>query len=211
VEDALRRYDCEPVGIRLFVRARHLLAPLGPIADRVSPEGPVLDVGCGHGLFVNLLALQAPERPVVGVEPSAVKIAVARRSSDSLPNVSYIHGHVHDVPEGGSRTISILDVLYLLPDAEKLALLRECRQRIDPRGTLLLLTNDVRPRWKYALTRVQEEAMTRLGLTLGRGELCFRSAAQNAALLEAAGFRPTLLDVSGRLPYPHKLFIATPV
>jgi 2-polyprenyl-6-hydroxyphenyl methylase/3-demethylubiquinone-9 3-methyltransferase len=210
IRAALARYRQESVGIRLFVRARHLLAPLERIAREVPRAGSVLDLGCGHGLFSNLLALQSAERDVLGVDPSSVKIEVARRSSAGLPNLRYMQGYVQDVEASGFDAICILDVLYLLPDAEKLALLRHCRRLIAPDGVLLLKTNDTYPRWKYAVTRLQERAMTGLGLTLGNGQLYFRSAEQNAALLRAAGFRCDVADVGNWLPYPHRLFIARP-
>jgi 2-polyprenyl-3-methyl-5-hydroxy-6-metoxy-1,4-benzoquinol methylase len=210
VQAALARYRGERLGIRLFVLARHLLTPLERIASQVPPTGAVLDVGCGHGLFANLLALQSAQRQVLGVDPSPTKLAVARRSSAGLANVRYVEGEVHDIREREFGTITILDVLYLLSDPEKLALLRHCRDLIATDGLLLLKTNDTRPRWKYAVTRLQEFAMTKLGLTMGGG-LHFRSVAQNAALLRMAGFEPRLIDLSGWQPYAHRLFIARPV
>ena len=162
-------------------------------------------------MFANLLALQSPERDVLGVDPSPAKIEVARRASAGLSNVRYLQGYVQQVETSGFHAVCILDVLYLLPDDEKLALLRHCRRVIRPDGVLLLKTNDTKPRWKYAVTRLQERVMTGLGLTMGHGELYFRSAEQNAALLRAAGFRCDVLDVGNWLPYPHRLFVARPV
>jgi len=76
---ALALYADEPLAVRLHVQARHRLCPLQRIADHVPPHGRVLDVGCGHGLFGNLLALESARRQVVGVDPMASKIAVAQR------------------------------------------------------------------------------------------------------------------------------------
>jgi 2-polyprenyl-3-methyl-5-hydroxy-6-metoxy-1,4-benzoquinol methylase len=124
--------------------------------------------------------------------------------------VRYVQGYAQQIEERDFRAITILDVLYLLPDAEKLALLRHCRRLIASDGVLLLKTNDTRPRWKYAVTRLQEQLMTGLGLTMGGHGLHFRSAAENAALLREAGFDCRVLDVGNWLPYPHRLFIAHP-
>ncbi len=173
--------------------------------------GRILDVGCGHGLFANALALQSPARQVVGVDPSGAKIAVARASALGLPNVSYHHGMVQDVQEGDFDGISILDVLYLLPVEEKLAVLRACRERIAPNGVLVLKTNDTSPPWKYRVARLQEQLMTGLGLTLGHGELHFYSREQNAGLLQLAGFETRIVDLNTWLPYPHVMFVSRPV
>jgi 2-polyprenyl-6-hydroxyphenyl methylase/3-demethylubiquinone-9 3-methyltransferase len=208
---ALRCYRSEAPAIRLFVLLRHLLAPLERIAREVPAAGEILDVGCGHGLFANLLALQSSDRLVLGLDPSKAKIEVARRSGRGLPNVRYLLGHVEDVEQGRFAAITILDVLYLLPNPEKLALLRHCRRLIAPGGRLLVKTNDTSPAWRFAVTAAQEKLMVGLGLTHADGPgLYFRSANENRALLREAGFESETLDLSSWLPYPHKLFVASP-
>ncbi len=209
IERALRLYDDQSLGIRLFVRARHLLAPLERIAERVPRQGRVLDVGCGHGLFGNLLALQSNARSVEGVDPSAAKIQVARRTSRILPNVRFAQGVVQDVADTQFDALTILDVLYLLPPDQKRAVLERCLKLLVADGVLLLKTNDTAPTWKYAVTRAQEALMTGLGLTLGDG-LYFFSQAQHVALLEAVGFRVEVERLDSWLPYPHVLFVCRP-
>lgn len=211
IRRSLGRYRGQPLGIRGFVLARHVLAPLARVLDAMPASGRLLDVGCGHGLFANALALGSAERQVLGVDPSGAKIAVARASAAGLPNVRFVHGLVQDVQEDGFDGISILDVLYLLPVEEKLAVLRACRERISPNGVLVLKTNDTRPPWKYRVARLQEQLMTGLGLTLGHGELHFLSREQNAGLLELAGFQPRIVDLNNWLPYPHVMFVSRPV
>ena len=210
IRRSLRRYSGQTFGIQGFVLARHVLAPLSRILAAVPPRGRLLDVGCGHGLFANAAALGSPERQVVGVDPSGAKISVARSSAADLTNVRYVQGTVQEIDEDGFDSISILDVLYLLPIEEKLAVLRACRERIAPDGVFILKTNDTRPPWKYRVARLQEEAMTGLGLTMGHG-LYFLSREQNAGLLELAGFRPTIVDLNNWLPYPHVMFVSRPV
>ena len=210
IRRSLGRYNGQSLGIRGFVLARHLMAPLARVLAAVPPQGRLLDVGCGHGLFANAAALGSPARQVLGVDPSGAKIAVARSSSAGLPNVRYVQGTVQEIAERDFDAISILDVLYLLPIEEKLALLRACRERIAPDGVLILKTNDTRPPWKYRVARLQEEAMTGLGLTMGHG-LYFLSREQNAGLLELAGFRPSIVDLDSWLPYPHVMFVSRPV
>ena len=211
IRRSLGRYAGQSLGIRGFVLARHLLAPLGRVLEAVPARGRLLDVGCGHGLFANAAALGSPDRQVLGVDPSGGKIGVARASSAGLPNVRYVRGTVQEIDERGFDAITILDVLYLLPIEEKLAVLRACRERIAPDGVLILKTNDTRPAWKYRVARLQEEAMTGLKLTLGHGDLYFLSREQNAGLLELAGFRPRIVDLNTWLPYPHVMFVSRPV
>jgi 2-polyprenyl-3-methyl-5-hydroxy-6-metoxy-1,4-benzoquinol methylase len=211
IRQSLGRYNGQPLGIRGFTVARHILAPLARVLDAMPASGRMLDVGCGHGLFANALALGSASREVLGVDPSGSKISVARASSNGLPNVRYQQGLVQDVQDGTFDGISILDVLYLLPVEEKLAVLRACRERISPNGVLVVKTNDTRPPWKYRVARLQEQLMTGLGLTMGHGELHFMSREQNAGLLELAGFHPRIVDLNNWLPYPHVMFVSRPV
>src|SRR4051812_28147155 len=209
VRRSLRQYRGQPLGIRGFVLARHLLAPMARILDAMPASGRLLDVGCGHGLFANALALGSPARDVLGVDPSAAKMEVARASAAGLPNVRFQQGVVQEVEERGFDAISILDVLYLLPIDEKLALLRACRERIAQDGVLVLKTNATRPAWKYRVARLQEHAMTGVGLTMGHG-LYFLSREQNTELLRLAGFEPRIVDLNTWLPYPHVMFVGRP-
>lgn len=209
IRRAMSRYAGQSLGIRGFVLARHLLAPLAKVLAAVPADGRILDVGCGHGLFANALALGSPRRRVLGVDPSGTKIAVARASAAGLPNVEYVQGTVQDIGERNFDAITILDVLYLLPIEDKLAMLRACRERITPDGIFVVKTNDTRPPWKYRVARLQEQAMTGVGLTMGHG-LYFQSREQIASLLELAGFKPRFVDLNTWLPYPHVMFVCTP-
>lgn len=207
IDKALRLYDDHPLGIRAFVRCRHLLCPLSEVEREVPAEGRILDLGCGHGLFSALMALASPERCITGVDPSGAKIAVASRLMEKLPNATFFQGTVDDISAAGFDAITIVDVLYLLPVADKLRLLGSCNQLLKPGGRLILKTNDTHPAWKYQWARFQEVAMTGLGLTLGHGSLHFLSCTENAGLLGQAGFGEIAIKhIPTLLPYPHTLF-----
>ncbi len=208
---AQKLYRREAAGVRAFVFARHILAPLAAIAARLPATGAVLDVGCGHGLFSLALACADSRRRIVGIDPSPAKISVALRAGQGFPALEFREGLVQSVTGEQFDTIVVLDVLYLLPDPLKRSILEACRRLLTPGGVLLLKTNDTHPAWKYAVARAQEKVMTGVGLTLGTGELHFRSCAENAALLRGAGFAPEIHHLAHWTPYPHTLFVARPV
>ncbi|MCC7104618.1 MAG: class I SAM-dependent methyltransferase [Chloroflexi bacterium] len=207
---ALACYRRESLGVRAFTRVRALLAPHEEVAQHVPVAGRVLDLGCGHGLFTNILALGSSERQLLGVEPSAAKLTVARRASAGLPNVRYQQGRIDDVSEAGFQAIAILDVLYLLPDEAKRAVLRACRARLAPDGVLLLKTNDTRPPWQYGVVWLEEEPAVRvLRFTLG-GEIHFQGVPAYLELLREAGFEARVLPLNVAVPIPHRLFVCRP-
>ena len=173
-------------------------------------SGRILDIGCGHGLLTSLLATQSPRRQVVGIDVAQGKIEIARRSAAAFPNVRYIHGSALDLHDGPYDCITIVDVLYLMPDDKKLELLRHARTLIADDGVLLLKTNDVRPRLKFAVVTLEEWLMVKgLRYTKGGG-LHFRSAEQYLKLLDEAGFRAEVRSVGTLRPAPHRLFISHP-
>lgn len=207
ISRAIRLYGDQPLGVRAFVRCRHLLCPLSEVERQVPRDGRILDLGCGHGLFSALMAIASPQRSITGVDPSYAKIEVASQLMDKLPNATFFQGTVDDISAVGFDAITIVDVLYLLPVPEKLRILSCCHELLAPGGQLVLKTNDTHPVWKYQWARLQEVVMTGLGLTLGHGSLHFLSCTESAGLLEQVGFRDVqLLHLPSLLPYPHTLF-----
>ncbi len=66
---------------RFVIMRQKLLA----LMNLVLPgEGRILDVGCGFGLFSAYFALVCPDRRMVGVDPSARRIGMARIGLDEL-------------------------------------------------------------------------------------------------------------------------------
>ncbi|MCU0564820.1 MAG: class I SAM-dependent methyltransferase, partial [Desulfobacterales bacterium] len=56
VAAAWNAYAGEGLAARLHVAVRALTCPFGQVIDRFPTSGAVLDVGCGHGLLIHLLA-----------------------------------------------------------------------------------------------------------------------------------------------------------
>lgn len=204
---ARRAFADQALGTRLFLRGRDILCPMMTVAREVPMSGRVLDIGCGHGLFPALLASGSSRRSIVGCDPSASKIAIARGSTKTFPTISFFEGSVLDLNDGPYDAITILDVLYLLPDDLKRKILAQARKLIKPDGMFLLKTNDTQPRWKFAVVRLEEWLMVKvLRYTLG-GELHFRSSEQYLQMLDAAGFTAEVRNVDGWRPVPHRLFV----
>src|SRR6187399_1210602 len=86
MEPSLEVFASLPLAERLFVRGRLASAPLRELADRAQGT-TLLDVGCGHGVLIALLAVAHPERQVVGIDPDARKVEWARRSVGRCANV----------------------------------------------------------------------------------------------------------------------------
>src|SRR5258708_37805578 len=62
----------------------------------LTDQGRILDVGCGFGLFAAYFGQMHPRRRIVGVDPDARRVGIARRVATSvgLPQHSFVVGGV---------------------------------------------------------------------------------------------------------------------
>jgi ubiquinone/menaquinone biosynthesis C-methylase UbiE len=65
---------------------------------RVPPDAHVLDVGCGSGWASRLLAENAINGQVTGIDISDEMVRVARESSTAFPNVDFEVASAEDLP-----------------------------------------------------------------------------------------------------------------
>lgn len=202
----LALYDPLPVKDRLFVRARLLLSDLDRLERYVPTQGRVLDLGCGHGLVANILALTGPGRQVLGVDLDPAKIAAAQQTVGGRDNIRFTIGDAAALPAGPFQAVTIADVLYTIPPATQQAILRQIAAVLEPGGVLVWKTQVRHPRWKYAITYGQEWLMTRLGPTLSSG-LHFLDREESLAALREAGLRPAIIPLPSIRPYTDLLLL----
>lgn len=120
---------------RLFTRAMSYFHSETAVVPRGLRGGRLLDVGCGSGQFLGLMAHLGWS--VTGVEPSpkACQMAAARWG------IKPINGWIEDVKDGSFDVVSMIGVIEHLHDP--LDALRKVRQLLGPNGSLLLTTHDI--------------------------------------------------------------------
>jgi 2-polyprenyl-3-methyl-5-hydroxy-6-metoxy-1,4-benzoquinol methylase len=202
----LALYDPLPLLDRLFVRVRLLLSDLGRMERYVPAEGAVLDIGCGHGLVSNILALTGPERRVLGIDLDPRKISAAQQTIGQRTNIRFELGDATRLPAGRYRAVTIADVMYLIPEATQRAILVSIAEALVPGGVLVWKSQIRQPRWKYAITYGQEWLMTKLGPTHGAG-LFFMDREESLDAIRAAGLRPAAVAMPSMRPYTDILFL----
>lgn len=184
----------DPIYLRLLER--------GAIPDGAR----VLDLGCGQGLLLCLLA-ESPSRGLrlLGIERSPEGVRRARLALRGDGAIEESDLRVARLPE--SDAIALLDVVHYLEPRAQDALLDRIAAALAPGGVLLLRVCDDRQRVRAALTR----AADRFG-ALFRGELVWRlhgrSAASWLAALERLGLRATAEPASQGTPFANVLITA---
>ncbi len=207
MQQALACYAQSPILERRFVQVRALLSDLALLERHAPRAGAILDIGCGHGLVANLLALGSAEREVTGIDIDAAKIAAAQRTIGTRQNLQFAVADATTFGGGPYAAITVADVFYLIPPVGQRALLASCAEMLAPDGVLIWKSQVREPRWKYALTYGQEWLMTQFGPTQGHG-LYFLDTAESLAALHDAGLRAIARPLRSWRPYTDILFLA---
>jgi SAM-dependent methyltransferase len=205
VRDIIRAYD-DPI-VRAYCWARFGILRqrfLDEIGQYLPAEGPVLDIGCGFGLFSLYYAATQPRRFVRGLDVNGRRIALARRAAArlGLDNVAYEEGDARDFKGAGEVSAAyMLDIVHHVPRASVPPLLRALRRALPAGGRLLVKDVDTRPAPKRWFTWLLDRAMA------PSTPVHYWSAEALSRALDEAGFAVHRHLMVDWLPYPHILYV----
>ena len=193
------------------VRFSILRPKLLSVMDLLLPdEGRILDVGCGFGLFASYFGQMQPRRTIMGVDPNARRIGLARRVAEEvgLGRNGGFSFHVGDVRDaelvGPFAGIYVLDVMHHIPAADQLAVLERLRDLLVPGGVLVIKDITTEPHYQLLFTKLLDRVMVGLHEPLG-----YRHHREWGELLSSIGFKVRMVRVPDVLPYPHVVIAAT--
>ncbi len=195
--------------MRAYLRIKLRICPLIALEEHFPEMGTIVDLGCGSGLFTNILSLGSIERRIFGLDLDEKKIEVANRTEARDSHITYQVGDVVEAEYPKGDVFTLVDVLYLIPYDKQEFILEKCYQSLSENGTLIIKEMDAKPRWKYRWNLFQETLAVKLiGFTLGE-RFFFRSQEDYLEVLKRIGFsvKPILLH-SGYW-YPHIAYICT--
>ncbi|RLF24431.1 MAG: hypothetical protein DRN15_03350 [Thermoprotei archaeon] len=94
------------------------------LLSRYDIGGSLLDIGCGTGIFLSLIAIRA--RRVVGLDISKVMLRKARRRLQGLDRADLVLGDAEKLPfiDKAFDTVTLFTVVQNLPSPERC--LKEC-------------------------------------------------------------------------------------
>lgn len=191
---------------RFHVGTRYRRARLEELLGHVPPAGSILEIGCGHGAFANLLSLTSPGRRITGIDISEEKIAVARRTVGDRKNIDFIVADAERyAPEGVFDLIAIIETLYLIPYDVQERIFKTLSRCLREGGLLMFseVCRDRSLRFRKALLQ-ETIAVKLLKITAGR-RFYYRSVREWRGLAEEIGFSVQVIRRS--TPNPTHLFL----
>ena len=174
-----------PLLISLAMRQKNLAA----YRRRVVPaaEGRVLEIGVGSGL--NLPLYSATVRQVIGLDPSAKLLRMARRAGSRVARpLELVEGSAEQIPLETASIDTVVMTWTLCSIPDPMGALRDMRRVLKPGGRLLFVEHGLAPdpnvvRWQNRLTPVWKR--------IGGG--CHLNRAVGS-LIDLAGFRLDRLE-----------------
>ena len=127
-----------------------LLPDAGNAADRAlhralveltvsAPLGDLLDIGCGQGRILKLLASRARRVVGVDIDSDARRHARAEMLLAGIENSTLRNGDMYELPFADSEFDTVLLDEVLVSSEQPVAVLNEARRLLRPGGRLLLL------------------------------------------------------------------------
>ncbi len=158
--DADTLYPGGPVLRRLIQVHRPLICPFGEIIAQVPDGAELLDIGCGSGLFVGLLAHHRDIKLATGFDASAQAISLAKRMQKAHAKhdrMSFEHRSVGTPwPDQAFDVISIIDLFHHLAPDDQAATFKNAVDHLKPGGVLIFKDVGRTPAWRAFFSRLHD-------------------------------------------------------
>jgi 2-polyprenyl-3-methyl-5-hydroxy-6-metoxy-1,4-benzoquinol methylase len=162
---AAQLYRNAPFAFRVTQRLRPFICPFRELIASVPDASNILDVGCGAGLFIALLATAGKINSARGVDPSHTAISVAGEMMTRLPKSSTISfARVASEDTWSSSdfdVVAMIDVMHHVPKDAQAAFFAQAVDRVAPGGLLVYKDIAERPFWRATANRVHDLLLAR--------------------------------------------------
>jgi 1-acyl-sn-glycerol-3-phosphate acyltransferase len=177
------------------------------VGKKLPLRGRVIDLGCGYGLMSHWAAITGYERPVIGVDDDAAKIALAKQTECYQRNLAFEQADVLDWHGEPAEAVLMLDILHYSQPEVQIRMLQKGAALLTPGGELFV-REAVQAAGAFQATRQGEAFSTGIGFNQKREGLFFADRAGWEARFRAAGLEIKHTEACG-LGKSNHLFILT--
>jgi 2-polyprenyl-3-methyl-5-hydroxy-6-metoxy-1,4-benzoquinol methylase len=145
----------------IFQTYRPWICPFEHLLPYVPTDATLLDIGCGAGLFIGLLACRGHVGASTGTDPSAKAIKMARAMAKGSgvfqdPGPTFLAGEGGELPADSYEGVAMIDVMHHVPPGSRKSLFAAAAARVRESGILLYKDMCCRPRWRAAANRFHD-------------------------------------------------------
>ncbi len=156
--------DC-PKPLRYLSSVRPYVCPYDKLASFVPAGASVLDVGCGSGSLLAMLAALGLIEGGTGCDVSAPALDVARsaaRRLDAGAALTFLHvAGLQEAPPGPFDVVAMVDVLHHVPTPGRQAVVAEAVRRVAENGVFIYKDMTTRSRWRRLAHNLDDYLFTR--------------------------------------------------
>jgi uncharacterized protein (DUF2062 family)/trans-aconitate methyltransferase len=188
-------------------------------ADWLPRTGRLVDIGCGQGLLLALLAEARAATakgawPAAWAPPPALELAgielrtrMSRLARHALgADAMIVTADAREADLGRAAVLVIFDVLHLIDAAAQIDVVRRAVSALEPGGRLVIREADAAAGWRFRMVRVGNRLTA---LVQGRwfAPFAFRSADDWRALLRDAGLDVAVQPMGEGTPFANVLLV----
>jgi uncharacterized protein (DUF2062 family) len=182
--------------------------------------GTLVDLGCGQGLMLALIAEAAatsraggwdagrPAPPafsrLIGVEMRPRIAGIALRALDGEAEIR--RGDIRHTGVPPCDVVLVFDVLHLISAEEHESMLRAIYAALAPGGRVLVREADASAGWRFRMVRLGNRIKA-IVTRNWRQRFAFRTAEEWARILEAAGFDTMVRPMGAGTPFGNVLLV----
>ncbi|GAA4096309.1 class I SAM-dependent methyltransferase [Nonomuraea soli] len=166
IQDAWNLYIDAPKALRLKQRLRVLVCPFEEVVGFVPQGATVLDIGCGSGLSLGLMAARGRQITGHGFDPSDVAIGLAQKMTTHTAHTgSTLTYERRDArtewPTGTYDVVSMQDVIHHVPVPHQRDVFAKACASVRPGGIFIYKDMSLRPRWRNFFCRLHDLIIAR--------------------------------------------------
>lgn len=166
---------------------------------------PVLDIGCGIGLFPLFLREKGFRELIVGIDLDEKKIAHAQRAASGEPGIHLLVQDAAATHEFVGNAV-LLDVLHYIDRQQQLDLLERVAEQIAPGGVCVIRDTLRDGSWRFRATQL-EELFMRAVSWMKSGVQHYPTLEEITAPFRRRGFAEEARPLWGRTPFNSYLFV----
>jgi uncharacterized protein len=163
--------------------------------DLIPRGAHIMDIGCGYGYLAMMLGIISKDRKITALDYDEEKIAVARHCMSKPANVHFYHRDVTTSEIEPQDIFLLSDVLHYLPEEKQWDLLRNCIEKLNPGGKILIRDGNSDLQQEHNRTRLTEFLSTRIGFNKTNDmKLHFLSASRLETVCKSLNVTFSILD-----------------